>query len=206
MAKKQLLRSEYDELKAAYDAASADDKRILSNGIRRAGLAYNKEIDKWNNTSKKLLSAQQLAVPDVANSFIKGGDLKARPFTADGFFESSVDKSNTVIFHEFGHNVHQQYKVTSKNLGGRFTQDEPPLERLLESMYKQKPFFPTKYSEVNSHEWFAENFSLYQMGRKDLMDDNLLGLITALDESNGTLSRWKNFDLIKGEYDGGRDK
>lgn len=206
MAKKQLLRSEYDELKAAYDAASADDKRILSNGVRQAGLAYNKEVDKWNNTSKKLLSAQQLAVPDVANRFVKGGDLKFRPFTADGFFESSVDKSNTVIFHEFGHNVHQQYKVTSKNLGGKFTQDEPPLERLLDSMYKQKPFFPTKYSEVNSHEWFAENFSLYQMGRKDLMDDNLLGLITALDESNGTLSRWKNFDLIKGEYDGGRDK
>ena len=201
--KKQLLRSEYDELKAAYDASSADDKRILSNGIRQAGLAYNKEIDKWNNTSKKLLSAQQLSAPDIASSFIKGGNLKTRPHTADGFFESSVDKSNAVIFHEFGHNVHQQYKVTSKNLGGRFTQDEPPLERLIESMYKQKPFFPTKYSELNSHEWFAENFTLYQMGRKDLMDDNLLGLITALDKSSGTLSRWKNFDLIKGEYDGG---
>lgn len=202
-SQKKVLRDKYDQLREKFDTASVSQKEILRKEILSIGAAYNKEVDKWSNLSSKLRKAEQQASPAIPSAYLKGKNLEDRPFTADGFFESTVDKSNAVIFHEFGHNIHQQYMTTVKNYGGRFTDKQPPLEVLLESMFKKKPFFPTKYSETNSHEWFAENFTLYQMGRKDLIDDELLDLITALEKSDGNLSRWKNFNLITGEYDGG---
>ena len=32
----------------------------------------------------------------------------------------------------------------------------------------------TRYSDENVYEWFAENFSLYHMGREELVDPNFI--------------------------------
>ena len=33
---------------------------------------------------------------------------------------------------------------------------------------------PSSYSEANSQEWFAENFSLYEMGKLDKLDPRFI--------------------------------
>ena len=40
--------------------------------------------------------------------------------------------------------------------------------------------FPTNYAKANGHEWFAENFSLYSMGKIDLIDPKFIKLIEEL--------------------------
>ena len=39
---------------------------------------------------------------------------------------------------------------------------------------------PTNYAKTNSKEFFAENFSLYSMGKTDLVDPKFIKLIEEL--------------------------
>ena len=193
LAKRKELRAEYDDLFERYNAASASDKALLVPEVRAAATALNKEIDKFNRLAKKEQKARALANLEIPNTFVKGDDLNTRPFSVKEFFSNGADKARSVIYHEFGHNIHQQYKTVAENFLN------PPLEKWLKMKFKQKPFFPSRYSEVNPNEWFAENFSLYKMGRLDLMDTDLLELMQAIEKSNGTLSEWKGFNLATGE-------
>ena len=48
-----------------------------------------------------------------------------------------------------------------------------PIEKKLASI-RIKGTSSTRYSETNTKEWFAENFSLYAMDKKDLVDPNFI--------------------------------
>ncbi|MBO8085921.1 MAG: hypothetical protein J7D61_07765 [Marichromatium sp.] len=75
----------------------------------------------------------------------------------------------TVLWHEFGHHIHQQWGV-------RTLQDyyKPPLEQWLETQFARPDAIkPTRYSETNPQEWFAESYTLFKMGRSDLIDPAL---------------------------------
>ena len=211
LAQREILKANYDKATAEWsahitarsggglrDAASDAKKDLLRIRRTAAANAFNKNIDKGNRVSKKLQEAQHLARPNAASGYLRGDDLKNRPVSSQSFFANPADKSDTIIFHEFGHNVHQQYFVTNNSFGRR-GDSLPPLEVLLNRMFKNKPHFPTRYSETNSREWFAENFALYKMGRQDLMDRDLKELITAIEESNGTLKKFRGFNFETGE-------
>jgi SPP1 gp7 family putative phage head morphogenesis protein len=108
------------------------------------------------------------------NTWLPGQDAAARPRLASGFFSNERQIEQT-FWHEFGHHVHQNYAVET---GAQYF--APPLEKKLAQLYAQRRslgVIPSRYAETNSKEWFAESFSLFKMGRSDLVDPELLKLI-----------------------------
>jgi len=100
-------------------------------------------------------------------------DTWVRPHNAFYFFEDEIDRFRNILYHEFGHQVHQM-----KNLNKEIW-DAPPIEKkFLDYQYDEgKSFFlkgATRYSTYNQKEWFAENFSLYHMGREELVDPKFI--------------------------------
>ena len=51
----------------------------------------------------------------------------------------------------------------------------PEVEKKLTQITQRQS--ATKYGGTNNKEWFAENFSLYEMGRKDIVDPRFIQFI-----------------------------
>ena len=188
----------YLATKAEWKAmASGNDKVNKFTELDASIQAYNKTIKTAAATRKKLDDAVAASQPKIANPYKRGGDKAKRPFASGEYFAENADLGKATIFHEFGHNVHQQYFATRLNLRN------PPMEKWLKSKFTSKSFYPTKYSETNPHEWFAENFSLYNMGRKDLVDSEIKDFLDAMVKSKGRLKVHKGFNFETGEYERG---
>ena len=102
-----------------------------------------------------------------------GEALRDRPYSSMNYF-SGADKLRAAMWHEFGHHVHQQYGVTTLR-----EYVAPSVERALRELWrsKQEKVFATSYGAVDAEEWWAESFAVYQMGREDLVDPDILALI-----------------------------
>ena len=93
-------------------------------------------------------------------------DTWVRPHNAFYFFEDEMDKFRQILYHEFAHQVHQMKNKTFRDW------DSPPIE---EALARQRTNGgATRYSTYNPKEWFAENFSLYHMGREELVDPKFI--------------------------------
>ena len=99
----------------------------------------------------------------------KGDNISDKPFTADSFFEDKLDKIRTNFYHEFGHHIHQQKFV--KNAGDYYL---PPVETDLKKLRNFRGGSATRYADQNKLEWFAENFTLYELGKTELVDPKFL--------------------------------
>jgi hypothetical protein len=86
------------------------------------------------------------------------------------------------MYHEFGHHVHQITKVKDRK-----TYLDPPIERKISDLRNRNiDTGPSEYSRRKGQEWFAENFALYFMGRKDLTAPDFNQLIKdMMEEANG---------------------
>ena len=93
-------------------------------------------------------------------------DSWVRPHNAFYFFEEEMDRFRNILYHEFGHQVHQMKNKTFENY------NLPPIEKAM--LGKRISGGATRYSNSNSKEWFAENFSLYHMGREKLVDPKFI--------------------------------
>tara|TARA_R100000654_G_scaffold37716_1_gene63279 strand:- start:132 stop:533 length:402 start_codon:yes stop_codon:yes gene_type:complete len=98
-----------------------------------------------------------------------GDNVNDRPFTSDSFFESKIDKIRSTFYHEFGHHIHQQKFV--KDRGDYFL---PQLEKDLKNVTRFRGKSATEYADRNKFEWFAENFSLYELGKTELVDPKFI--------------------------------
>ena len=56
----------------------------------------------------------------------------------------------------------------------------PEVERKITKIANRS--FPTNYAKENGYEWFAENFSLYNMNKVDLVDPEFIKLIKEIAE------------------------
>ncbi|MAH46966.1 hypothetical protein CMI37_14145 [Candidatus Pacearchaeota archaeon] len=102
--------------------------------------------------------------------------------------------TKSTFWHEIGHHVHQQKGIFTKDeyLGGTF-RSKTPFEKKISSFKRKmqkeldnfrgdpldkerlmRKIFPSQYSMKNEKEWFAECFSLFKMGRKDLLHPKFL--------------------------------
>ena len=120
-------------------------------------------------TQKKRLGYKE----PPASAWKWGDDFESRPFTSDSYFTDDLDKLRSTIYHEFGHQVHQQYLVSSST-----DFFNPLVERWMRTSAKKgNRKSATRYGDENAKEWFAENFSLYFMDREDLVDPLFIRLI-----------------------------
>lgn len=118
------------------------------------------------------LGSMKASSESEASSWKPGDDPKARPYTMKQYYADGVDQARSTLFHEFGHHVHQYLNRE----GPRRQFGTPPLERELITYFRRAMAeggakrAATTYSTANQHEWFAENFSAFVMGRDELVD------------------------------------
>ena len=192
LALRSALSEKYGGLGAASRSDEWADYIALRDAAEKKRKAVNKQADIVNALNDQNRERQ-------ISTFARGDDLAERPRLAGSYFENPADELRSVVYHEYGHLVHQESwrQFTDK--------DSTSFERYLASLFygpggrrNKDRFFPTKYSETNPEEWFAESFSLYNMGRKDLVDEKLVELLDAIAASNGRLRVFDGWDFDKG--------
>ena len=97
-----------------------------------------------------------------------GDSFKDVPKSTYYFFDNKNDAARAIMYHELGHHIHQQF--ASKDGGVT----DFPLEEYAKTKAKKAP---TKYAGKNVQEWFAENFEMYWMDRKEVVDPDFIEMI-----------------------------
>ena len=106
--------------------------------------------------------------------------FRGRPWSVKDYQDNDFDQFRSTIFHELGHHIHQMYGAKMDVKYGRRVL--PPVEKLFRSgkYSAKKRKSSSEYGDTNYEEWFAENFSLYFLGRKDKADQLFIDLIEKL--------------------------
>ena len=98
-------------------------------------------------------------------------------FSAD-YFDDPMDKVRATIYHEFGHHIHQTFKLET-----RYQFGETKIEKTMNDWFlsvdasEKTQFAVGRYALSNSREYFVESFSMYMMGRKELVHPFIVNLI-----------------------------
>ena len=154
---------EYDELFAQWDEA------------RKEAFVISERV----NDARKEIALLKGAGGD-ASKWKPGNDVAERPFNTVSYFAESFDRARNVLYHEMAHHIHQMYgKTVSRRI------ERPPVERELIDLWAKvkrdrKDRQASKYGTTDPYEWFAENFALYMMDKRDLVDDDAAKLIERL--------------------------
>ncbi len=156
------------------------------NSMRWAGSTI-KRYKKWGYSDDKINELLDIRWKNHIKDMKDG----KRPYTSDGLLmknrNDSMTYGDSTFWHEYGHHIHQQKNVISEETyGGRFFNPyENKIAKLrveLDNIYgsarpkrmtrdyrPDRRHYPTRYSEQDTYEWFAENYSLHMAGRDDLL-------------------------------------
>lgn len=194
-AKRDAVQAELEEMRAKIDGLRDKLKAMKTSDEGWADIydeytasakTYNARVKTFNELAKRARVTLGKG-GDAVNEWKPGDDVAKRPFNATDFF-SGIDRARNVLYHEFAHHLHQTYKKVQRRTRGY----KPPLEGELATMWRNKFYGvtpahraardrqPSKYATTNEHEWFAENFAVYMMGRSDLADPDAIALIERL--------------------------
>ena len=97
-----------------------------------------------------------------------------RPYNAFYYEDNKFDRMRSILYHEFGHQVHQMKNVEWRKAAFGYDHKVPIENKLHKFIPRINKTSASRYSDKNTQEWFAENFSLYHMGRKDLVDPRFI--------------------------------
>lgn len=166
------LRMEMLEARAAGDGARFEQLRAQRDPLVKR---YNALYTKLQKSTQAAGRANRVA-STPQTSWRPGDDPKSKPWSVAYYYPEGIDRVRSTLFHEFAHHVHQNL-----NRVGAYGR---PLEAKLRELWAQtrdvpghRDRLPSAYAHTNQHEWFAENFSLFVMGKKDLADPVLVDLI-----------------------------
>ena len=153
-------------------ASMGDGKiRLSYNGLDRVSNGVKADLQRTNFNNKTKLT--------TLKNWKHGDNPNLKPTISYAYFDDELDQVRSIMYHEFGHQVHQMRYVTKNTVeyGAGF---KPKIEEQIKKM--RGKIFPTKYSKVNSVEWFAENFSLYNLNKVDLVDPKFIKLIKEIQQ------------------------
>ena len=141
----------------------------MGDGKLNVNITKSENLQRYRN-----FYLDKLKVKDVTWKF--GDNLRNRPYNAFIYFDNQLDQLRNVMYHEFAHHVHQMKGVTATtaNYATRFT---PVVEEKLKTITSNLRKSASRYGDSNPYEWFAENFSLYEMKRTDLVDPQFIKFI-----------------------------
>lgn len=172
--------SRLNEIRAKLREVTAFSTEYNDLLLEQSGIikAYNRTAADINKNAKTIKINQRNQV--AASEWKPGDDVAKRPFGVEHYMSNGVDRARSVLYHEFAHHVHQTYAKTASRLS-----EKPPIERRLLQIWgrpsaAQKDLQASKYSTTNEKEWFAENFALYMMDKRDLVDADAAKLIEEL--------------------------
>ena len=134
------------------------------------------------------------------NEWKYGDDVSKRPSTTKAYYQDNLDVTRNVMYHEFGHHIHQMKYVTAtyKDKLGRLRGDrgftpevEEKISKILKDERKKLPFNKrlqignSEYGDTNPKEWFAEQFAVYSMGKLDKVHPTFKKLIKEIEDEVG---------------------
>lgn len=136
---------------------------------------YSKLASTYNKNEKLIKVGRSTEF--TPSTWKLGDDPASRPYGVDLYASTGTDRARTILYHEFAHHIHQMYKKTERR-----SMSKPPIEARLTKLWATKTKAardaqPSRYSNKDQYEWFAENFALYMMGNRKLVDDDLIKLI-----------------------------
>lgn len=118
---------------------------------------------------------------DPRSTWKQGDGPDKRPQNAIDYFMPGTDEA---IFktpeHEFAHHIHQNLFVTER--GQWYDRSRRPLEEYLKNMFRNRSVQPSTYADFNHYEYFAENYCLWRLNRKDLVAPELKALLRKIDD------------------------
>jgi len=147
---------------------------VLSVNPPRMNYLEKQEISLTYHSRKTGLSKE--LIKKQWKNYKLGDPSTFKPWSAKSFFpDDELMALRQTMYHEFGHHVHQMTGV-NQSIAGTFNYGYIPK---IEAKLTQLPnrISPTQYGDSDKYEWFAENFSVYNMGRKDLADPQFIKLI-----------------------------
>ncbi|MEY2868886.1 MAG: hypothetical protein RIR01_1351 [Bacteroidota bacterium] len=174
-----VVKQELDDLADKYNIpklrgivktrANARSIMSMGDGKLNVNVGKSENLQKYRN-----FYLDKFKTKDVTWKF--GDNLDNRPYNAFIYFDNQLDQLRNVMYHEFAHHVHQMKGVTgtTANYGTRFT---PTVEEKLRTITRNLRKSATRYGDKDPYEWFAENFSLYEMKRTDLVDPQFIKFI-----------------------------
>ena len=155
---KDPIRKRYDDLSIQYKEI-ANQFAIVDNYRRRGG----------ENVPYKI-----------------GDDLSKRPWSTKSHFTDNLDKTRVLMYHEFGHHIHQTYKLKKS-----YSRGENYVESQLTKFWNSKEkseldyYAPSKYAMTNQYEYFVESFAMYMMDRTDMIHPEMKTFIDDLIKERG---------------------
>ena len=185
------LQKDYDDLRAQFTAERDEYDRLYGGVTSRRDLTDD-QLEDYQARYTRLRSMQnkiqksQVALgrasrnnPDNigVSQWKYGDDVADRPFSVAQYHEAGLDRMRSTYYHEMGHHVHQMFGVT-KGPDWFLLYNKPLVERWM-GRYLPKHFrkSASRYGDKNTAEWFAENFSLYFMNKRGLVDPEFTKLI-----------------------------
>ena len=127
------------------------------------------ELSKIQTEFKELGNA--LAVRSMDVSEWKYGDkLKDRPHNGFEYYDEGYERLRNTMLHEFGHQVHQQFKVNGDISSYYLPKVEGSLGVVQGGRDIRASGGSTLYADTNAKEWWAENFALWADNKLDLVD------------------------------------
>jgi len=184
------------------------DLHVLPKRKKEFDARITAEIDAVKLDIEKAKSGQYKHLGQMGSDrWVQGDPRKARPRTAQAFFSDPTERMESALDHEFGHHIHQLFGVGG--IDDSMTYMQPPMERWLQkkfSVYKSKSLgtCPTEYGQRDAEEWFAENYTLWRNGRKELTSKVLRPLLEEIDKVMvGDAQPEAVMDYLKRTFDGG---
>ena len=200
----------HKELIELYDKYGSENTMIAESGMgagvhkRYQDLSKRQEV-LYNDKQEFLAQLTALELKeDNVSKWQQGEDIKKRPFSAKEYVDSGIDRLHHILLHEFGHHVHQYYGQQAKSTDTfenraehRKVASDRPIETWMaknigyttgkgksKKMVWVNPQTPdlqaAKYGTTNAHEWFAENFALYWLNKRELVDPVFTKLIESM--------------------------
>ena len=169
---KHLMNGLSDELEAELNTLRA--------AFKKDDIAYrtlNAEYQRARDAARK-------GVGQVATYQI-GGDISERPWSTKEYFPDGLDKVRALMYHEFGHHIHQSYRLDSEY--SRTGYIELKLQKFWRdtSVSEREHWAPSGYAMHNEYEYFVESLTMYLFDRKDMIHPEMIDLINeVLDVAN----------------------
>ena len=198
------------ELEELYDKYGSENAMIAESGMGAGVHKRYQDLFKRQQViykDRQELSTQLTALDlkeGNVSTWQQGEDIKKRPHSAREYVDSGIDRLHHLLLHEFGHHVHQYYGQQAKSTDTfenraehRRAASDRPIEKWMaknvgymhglgkvKKMVWVNPQTPdlqaADYGATNAHEWFAENFALYWLNNRDLVDPVFTKLIESM--------------------------
>lgn len=180
-------RDEFDSLReyiTTYNAEVAAFKKIGNKNKRlnQKKVQLRKELHNLGRSESLKVSSWNPSMP-----------IGERPFSSKEYLSDPLDRIRHTMYHEIGHQVHQNYKTNP--IGTRGVQR--PLDSYLTKVQTERLLYGggrkgrlnnpeaakqtwSLYGNYNGHEWFAENNANYWIGARERVDPKFVKMMDAI--------------------------